>query len=796
MSNEKDNIENNGIIPEIAAEMRMREMQAQKNQKSIESIPEKLEKLSRLSDLITKMRKASDQSTALEAPIKRGNEQLRKVVKEIDENEMQKQSAIKPEVSKAAEISLNQLKDIAERSLDADLNEQKMLKEQLGDLRSFIKESVNDTSELEFLNRLGKIVSESVKHNTSILSQFSDSLLGGITNNLMPAIVGTVAGVFADSPIVGVVTGLLGQIGQNVFERRQEKLKRKREAAQIRLQELSAEHTARLVELQELEQKQRIRNQDTSSIQKEKEKVEMEKLNVDRFASAIAEELDLSFDDLVKEISNGLKSKFEQIGLDLEDINSNSIFDRSIEKDNDKSSNLFGETFEEPILNQLMSIKEEIIKGNAFNKKGVEERRRDSAFEREELINAINSLKVSGSDKEEAQKLTDMLEKLDFLGLGALFATVGALFTKMFVFSKKLLKIAKSAFIPITGVISVFSGVRDAFEDFKQNGNILKALSTGLISTADVIIKSFTLGFLDIEKIGGFLRDVIPESLSDSVFKVVDWFTGIFDDPIESLQSATGNLMRLVKNALLAPIFAITDYFGVDAKGIFSNISSFLGDMSETVFQWIASIIPDFVPDAAIPDSILKYKDSSVAADVATQEFKELEQEIGQGSIITPAMILELQKARHAMQDAQFFALRDKLSENGVIDTNSEDFKKLRELRLARKETLESIEKTESKIQLIRDSDTKQLDTNKLTMHNEINPVFQHKTDKARIGEVLSSKNQKIVEMKNMNDSNKGNSNGSTAINTNSRVTNNVSNTHISKEVFNSDPSIMKPVLN
>ncbi|MFK5882783.1 MAG: hypothetical protein QM489_00345 [Candidatus Izemoplasma sp.] len=841
----------NDFFTENKAEQTLKETMA--NEKiSNEMDSAQVKELKGMSRLLEKLQIAATKENGLSAASAKGNFELVKVLKEIQDKEAQGEADPESNLSfsDTGQASLDLMKDIAKSSLDADQAEQKILKDELSNIQDFIKGSVVNPEESQALFEINKSIQNGVDANSTLLAKFSDGIMDGLSNKLMPALVGTIATVFSDSPIFGIMAGLIGEGTRKAFEARKQKVADRRERARFRLEKLSEAHTKRLVELQELAKSEAAEEQNDEMAQEE-QTVRDQVINIDQLAEMIGEQFAFEFEDLVDVISDGLRAKFKEANIDLDQLQnlttdpvitpneeldplqnsaqnpiivpidnseSNDQAKKVIERDTpvEESPLLQKEDSgpdalqkDEGILGALEAIRSEIETGNSFQKRGVEERRRESKIERAELVSAIEGMKGSGIDGNSEEEMGGLMDKLDMLGIGGIFTSIGLMFGKLARGAKSLFGIAKKVFLPITAAISAFSGVSTALDKFAESGSILEALGAGLQETGSSIIKMFTFGLLDAEKIGGFLRDTIPTSISDPVFRAVDWIADLFSDPLGSLKSMGSSLMETITNAVMSPIIAIQEFFNRDFTSDFASITDFLGSMSETVYEWIASIIPDFIPNALIPDSILKYKDSQAAAEVATDEFNELSQQVGESTLITPQMLNELQHAQQKMQEANIKAIKDQItnSEEPIArdDPRFEQIKKFEEGLVRTKENLGHSQRRIDQIEnpvatnspLLEKVDkapannaSRLLD---LQNENKANPAFVMKTAKINLAEQIETLKRKIEQsMKEKETQNQQ----STNVSSNQSIVNNNASTHINKQVFNSDPSIMRPVLN
>ena len=771
-----------------------------------------------LNKLTEQMRESNAKMGVESGVVGTGNIDLKRALSEIDLTTQSAENETGKSFSNLGSFAIEQLKDLADRSIEGDSDDQKMIAVELKEMTKFIKQSIDDPKEQKMLNDLSGQIGSGIEKNTQTVRKFSTGVLDVLSDQVVPVMVGAIAGVFADSPIFGIAAGLITEYGRRKVVARKEKLNEKREKIKekyqrnsLKVQQLSEEHNRKLLDLQKdihdnLQEASETEQESTGLETQSNEALDVDNL-ADSVGQSIANQIDMDMDEFASGIAEGLRAKFEEIGIDLDAVQSHpNPFDNNTPDFNnqfDLDESLFEQGDSDGVIVRLDKIHDILHTTYALSKRGREEQRREGEFQRQELINAIEGLgsKSKSGDEEEG----GLMEMLDGIGLGAIGAVMGGIgaWVAKFAFGlKSIAKIAKRLFMPVTAIISAFSGVYDGFKAFEKSGSVLSGITTGIMSAGDTIIKSFTFGLLDLETITGGLQKLIPQSISDGVFGAFDWVASLFSDPVGAIKQAGSSLISGITDMFLMPFKAIADLFGIDYKKTFSKITDFMGKMSDTVYEWIAGIIPNFIPDALVPDSILKYRNKQVNAEVAREYYEEaLQDAYADGNSPTNDKVMELAKMKEDALRAEVAALNETIGKKDIFDPKDEDYISLQ----SKKKQLAYIENKSS------GSEIKTMTNNTPTIDTPtIKPVLNDKPksslminnlDNTPTNDISIIKNDKIHLGQKLNEKRAMQSAPVQSTNANAAIVNNVQNvsnnskTHIGKDVFNSDPSIMKPAI-
>lgn len=711
-----------------------------------------LDTLMSMESLLSKLNKTTEKANTFGERRKAGDKHINEGLSKIEALLKGKSTKVGADNhSEAGNATMELLEGIAKDSKKASALEQKELKKELVEMGSFLETLGLNDDEKSALIEIKDEISKGIDKNRSLLSKLPTRIATDFAGQTVGTLKDSMMDVFSDTPIVAMATSVLADGVKKVRERRQEKLRIRREKAQARLGVLSEAHARKLNEIVG----------STNALDKDKEQKKS-----GGFAKANDKE----------ESSENNKNILNSINGLLNDI-----------------------------ANTMTGVASAIKEGNSLSKRGKEEARREAAFEKEELISAIKGIGggSSGKDKKEGG-IGEMFSGLvDSLGIPGL-AGIGAALVAFKAGVGKAFGLVKNLFAPITAVVSLFSGIRDGINTFNETGSVLEGISEGIMGTADSILSIFTFGFLDLEKTTAFLTDWIPTSVSDAVFGAVDTVIDVFANPLDSL----GSMFSGIGDLLLAPFKSVFSFFESD----FGDVTDFLGDLKEKIYEWTASWIPDFLPDAVVPDSILKYKDSGAAMRVAEEDLKDF-QENRDPDLYTRESILEEVKLRKKFEKAKLRDLQNQFDETGDEKLKLE--MKATEENLARSnESIENItyriaeDVEKANMEQVDPSSKKMIDVNDTkpmaalvtsqtinNISNELSASNLVKNDRTRLGEVIES-NKEAVEKALAEKARATSGANNTSVNTQTSVVNNNKTTHVTNKPFNVDPSIMRPIIN
>ena len=822
-------------FPENKAKETLKRQQALAN--SNQDVNEQqLDELSNIGKLIDKLQKSVDKQDTFKEKSKQGNSILKETLQMATDMRDTKASGITNITSELSLASLDMLEKIANDSQTATYKEQKELKHELKKMTEFISSAVKDEDEKKALLKLKDEIALGVEKNTSVLQAFGGKITDTLTSKALPFISGAIAGVFSDSPIIGIAAGLITDFAQKKIEQRKEKIRARKESALVRLSALQEEHARKSAELL-------ASDEPTSQEEKVVEELKLDIDNLELFMKGFFDELVV----MAGEFISGFMSELYKIGIEQgwdkqENANITTVEPLSQESNSKVSLGSDYAEISAEYLDAILSTNDDIhdtLKSYiSTTMRGAEERRRESAFERKELISAIEGLKGSGGlgskDDEDGGIGSKIMEwatgLLSGLGIGKIFKKIGAIFVGIKKGASRILKFATKIFAPLTAITSIFNGITKGMDKFKETGSIFEGVAAGVMGAADTIISAFTFGFLDLDKISGFLRDIIPTGLSDAVFGGIDWII----DKISGAWDLAKGLFGGIKDIVMAPFKAISYFFNTSWSDMFSDAANFMTDLKESIFQWIASVVPDFIPDAVIPNSILKYKSKKSAMDVAEQEYIDFNKD---RTTYSKQDTIEAVKLRKKFEQAQLDYLEDEFKKTGdkSLLSNIEEAKfKIRKSEDSIANMSKSPEQLKNERLLAEgkrpdgtsffdnpinvdaavkrtqamSSDSiisgKDLPKNtKTQIHKVIQQEKENMTSavisgkdlpkntKTQIHKVIQQEKEKLQANENKKSAPMVNS-----VNSSSNVVNNNSSTHVTKDVFNRDPSIMQPILN
>ena len=146
-----------------------------------------------------------------------------------------------------------------------------------------------------------------------------------------------------------------------------------------------------------------------------------------------------------------------------------------------------------------------------------------------------------GGKPEEGDKPT---KKGGLLGLVSMFGSgIAAAFKEVFNF-KNILKVFKKIFLPIAIIGSLFSGIKDGFERYKETNKISDAIFAGLGG----VLEFLTFGFFGEDTIRNIydnlskFYDPVANSIKEIFGKIKSFFAGIFGKDIDVEEGDTPDL--------------------------------------------------------------------------------------------------------------------------------------------------------------------------------------------------------------------------------------------------------------
>jgi len=161
-----------------------------------------------------------------------------------------------------------------------------------------------------------------------------------------------------------------------------------------------------------------------------------------------------------------------------------------------------------------------------FRQEDMEEAQKEGEGQKAVLLGG----KPSGDEPPEAKKG-------GLLGLVSKFGSgIAAAFKKVFNF-KNLLKVFKKIFLPIAIIGSLFKGIKDGFERYRETGKISDAIFAGLGG----VLEFLTFGFFGEDTIRNIYDKLSSffEPVSKSIQKVFggikDFFAGLFGKKVENV---------------------------------------------------------------------------------------------------------------------------------------------------------------------------------------------------------------------------------------------------------------------
>ena len=161
-----------------------------------------------------------------------------------------------------------------------------------------------------------------------------------------------------------------------------------------------------------------------------------------------------------------------------------------------------------------------------FRQEDMEEAQKESEGQKAVLLGG----KPEGDEPPEAKKG-------GLLGLVSKFGSgIAAAFKKVFNF-KNLLKVFKKIFLPIAIIGSLFKGIKDGFERYRETGSISEAIFAGLGG----VLEFLTFGFFGEDTIRNIYDKLSSffEPVSKSIQKVFggikDFFAGLFGKKVENV---------------------------------------------------------------------------------------------------------------------------------------------------------------------------------------------------------------------------------------------------------------------
>lgn len=172
-----------------------------------------------------------------------------------------------------------------------------------------------------------------------------------------------------------------------------------------------------------------------------------------------------------------------------------------------------------------------------------EEEREDDKNKKEQLellkqiVDNTEDLKESPAEKTKTSESKGPGLMSTLLGVGAFmylkkkimgfFSSIGASLLKGLraIFSVKFLVGAlKKVFLPAAIIGSIFSGVKDAIEEFKESGSIFEALKAGLGGILDFL----TFGLVNgetLNKLGGLMDEYLIEPIKNFISGIKKWIS-------------------------------------------------------------------------------------------------------------------------------------------------------------------------------------------------------------------------------------------------------------------------------